>query len=247
MKIDSELLHKLERRIALMLEGYKATDLLVKSSITLFNVDIIDKALEAFVSISSSNSLPRSYAVRRLVNEYLVLVATYENLPAKSFQLLVEVLPKEPRNCEDNFYRAMDMYLKAHPNLTEEERRNVCSVLENHKQSQDAHQHATKNERLPTENFSIVHGYDGSSFQQHYVNRDLRNSEFFSEAHSYRLKCYNAKPGLKIDAFDRVHIQHLGWKILEISKEEEEEPDETPELEPSVPYLYILDQDSDDN
>lgn len=43
MKIDSELLHKLERRIALMLESCKATDLLVKSSVTLLDVDIIAK------------------------------------------------------------------------------------------------------------------------------------------------------------------------------------------------------------
>ncbi|CAA2994183.1 Hypothetical predicted protein [Olea europaea subsp. europaea] len=27
-----------------------------------------------------------------------------------------------------------------------------------------------------TENLSIMHGYDGSSFPQHHVNRDLRNS-----------------------------------------------------------------------
>ncbi|XP_022870340.1 uncharacterized protein LOC111389599 isoform X2 [Olea europaea var. sylvestris] len=208
-----------------------------------------------------------------------------------------------------------------------------------------------------TENLSIVYGFDGSSFQRHYVNRDLRNSklfsEFFSEAHRYRLKCYYTEPGnladkvkvssywkshkyrqqnrwlhdwlrreiqavtqeedvdiivhhifgvidsfrrdavkhskistetkqeefkllvsqavrpflmgrsdrfvyelelflasgLKIDAFDRVYIKHLGWNIPEISKgeEEEEEPDGTHEHEPSIPYLYILDQDSDDN
>ncbi|KAL2468596.1 RING/U-box superfamily protein [Forsythia ovata] len=201
-----------------------------------------------------------------------------------------------------------------------------------------------------TENLSIIYGYDGSSFQQHYINRDLRISEFFSEAHRYRLKCYYIEPGnladklnvlsywkfrkyrqqnhwlhewlrreiqavtqeedvdvivhhilgvidsfrrdevkhsyistetkqeafkllvsqavgpfltgrsdrfvnelelflasgLKIDAFDRVYIKHLGWKIPEISIEEEDS-DETPEHEPAVPYLYILDQDSDDN
>lgn len=149
MKIDSELLHKLERRIALMLDSCKATDLLVKSSASLFDVDIIAKVVEAYVSISLSNTLPRMYAVGRLVDEYLVLVARDENLPAKSFQLLVEVLPKEARNCDDNLYRAIDIYLKAHPNLNEEERKNICRVLEYHKLSQDARQHATKNERLP--------------------------------------------------------------------------------------------------
>lgn len=37
---------------------------------------------------------------------------------------------------------------------------------------------------LQTENFSILHGYDGSSFQRHYINRDFgyryRPFDFFS-------------------------------------------------------------------
>ncbi|KAL2468598.1 BTB/POZ domain-containing protein DOT3 [Forsythia ovata] len=165
MKIDSELLHKLERRIALMLESCKAKDLLVKSSVTLFNVDIIAKVVEAYVSLSLCNPLSRMYAVGRLVDEYLVLVARDKSLPARSFQLLVEVLPKEARNCDDNLYRAIDTYLKAHPNLTEEERRNICRVLEYHKLSQDARKHATKNERLPvniTTQFMLLEQVDMS-------------------------------------------------------------------------------------
>ncbi|PIN14946.1 hypothetical protein CDL12_12421 [Handroanthus impetiginosus] len=195
-----------------------------------------------------------------------------------------------------------------------------------------------------TENFSIIYGYDGTSFQQHYIGRSVRNrSDFFSEAHRYRLKCYYSDPGnladklqvsrywkfrkylqqnhflpnwlrreiqalmqeedvdiimhhvvgvidslrrnwlknsrnstetaqkefrlsvseaarpfltgrterfvneselflasgLNIDAFDKAYTEHLGWKIPGI------EHDEPLEHIPAVPYLYILDEDSD--
>lgn len=41
------------------------------------------------------------------------------------------------------------------------------------------------------ENFSIIHGYDGISFQRHYLNQNVgNNSGFYSEAHKYRLQCY---------------------------------------------------------
>nr|CAN77022.1 hypothetical protein VITISV_015333 [Vitis vinifera] len=53
-----------------------------------------------------------------------------------------------------------------------------------------------------TENFSIVHGYDGSSFQQHYINQDFGKSFSFSKAHKYRLQCYYTEPGVLNDKFN---------------------------------------------
>ncbi|XP_058216418.1 uncharacterized protein LOC131327329 isoform X2 [Rhododendron vialii] len=52
-----------------------------------------------------------------------------------------------------------------------------------------------------TENFSIIHGYDGNSFQQHYINQDFVSSAFFSEAHKYRLQCYHTEPDSLINTF----------------------------------------------
>lgn len=50
-----------------------------------------------------------------------------------------------------------------------------------------------------SENFSIIHGYDGSSFQQRYVNQDYGEryyNYFFSRAHKYRLQCYYTEAGV---------------------------------------------------
>ena len=77
---------------------------------------------------------------------------------------------------------------------------------------------------LQTENFSLIYGYDGSSFQRHYVNQGFEDrypwllfnlpfsfvlffgavpyvplfyffSSYFSKKHKYRLQCYYTEPG----------------------------------------------------
>ncbi|KAH7865635.1 hypothetical protein Vadar_009157 [Vaccinium darrowii] len=52
-----------------------------------------------------------------------------------------------------------------------------------------------------TENFSIIHGYDGNSFQQHFVNQEFGSSAFFSKAHKYRLQCYYIEPDSLMSTF----------------------------------------------
>lgn len=49
---------------------------------------------------------------------YLTLVAKDENLKMNTFQSLVEALPKEARFCDDNLYRAIDMYLKVSSSIS---------------------------------------------------------------------------------------------------------------------------------
>ncbi|KAJ8772016.1 hypothetical protein K2173_027193 [Erythroxylum novogranatense] len=58
------------------------------------------------------------------------------------------------------------------------------------------------------ENFSIIYGYDGSSFQRQHVNQDFATSSFFSKAHRYRLQCYYTEPGL-LD--DKINVSQY-WK-----------------------------------
>lgn len=48
---------------------------------------------------------------------------------------------------------------------------------------------------------------------------------------------------LTIDAFDKVYVQHLGWKFPEITKDEGEGEVERY----STPYLYLFDEDCDEN
>ncbi|KAF7817887.1 root phototropism protein 3-like [Senna tora] len=154
LKINPDLLSVLERRIALMLDQCHVSDLLVKNegdSDSSYDVAVILRVLQFYVSSTSmlTNPAAKLHIVGRLVDGYLVQVARDENLTVECFQSLVEALPLNARYCDDNLYRAIDMYLKAHPNLTQEERTGVCRVLEYHRLSQEARQHVMKNERLP--------------------------------------------------------------------------------------------------
>ncbi|KAM3267124.1 hypothetical protein P3S67_032675 [Capsicum chacoense] len=144
MNINAKPKNHLKTRIALMLEKCSAQDLLVRNSTTVFDVDIVVQVVEAYVSLASNNPKSRMFVVGRLVDEYLALIARDENLVSRSLDSLVNALPKEARFCDDNLYRYIDMYLKEHPDLTEEERRSICRKIEYHNLSQEARSHALK-------------------------------------------------------------------------------------------------------
>ncbi|KAI9073861.1 hypothetical protein K1719_044175 [Acacia pycnantha] len=156
LKINPDLLSVLEKRIALMLEQCREEDLLVKNQLgdnnndsMLYDVGVVLRVLQFYDSYMFTDSAAKFHVVGRLVDGYLTQVAKDENLTVESFQSLVEVLPQNARYCDDSLYRAIDTYLKAHPDLTEEERTRVCRVLEYHRLSEEAREHVMKNERLP--------------------------------------------------------------------------------------------------
>ncbi|KAL2942094.1 Patronin, partial [Bienertia sinuspersici] len=73
---------------------------------------------------------------------------------------------------------------------------------------------------LQIENYSVIHGFDGSTFQRHFINPNSGNSNFFTKGHKYRLLCYytEPKPGLLSDAFkverfwkSHKYLQHNMW------------------------------------
>ncbi|MED6207501.1 hypothetical protein PIB30_036370 [Stylosanthes scabra] len=154
LKINPELLCVLERRIVLMLDQCSVSDLLVKNhgdKCCLNDADVVVRVLQCYVC-----QIPKNYyckeklhGVGRLVDGYLIQVARDKNLRVESFKSLVEALPQNARFSHDLLYRAIDMYLKAHPKLRAEDREEVCKVLEYHRLSQEARVHVTKNNRLP--------------------------------------------------------------------------------------------------
>ncbi|XP_057425159.1 root phototropism protein 3-like isoform X2 [Lotus japonicus] len=151
-KINPALLCVVERRVASMLEQCRVLDLLVKNQgdhESLYDVAVVVRVLQSYVCSMSSNPAAKLHNVGRLVDGYLAQVARDENLTVESFISLVEALPQNARFCDDSLYRAIDMFLKAHSNLTGEDRSGVCRVLEYHRLSQEARQHVMHNDRLP--------------------------------------------------------------------------------------------------
>ncbi|KAA8536416.1 hypothetical protein F0562_028894 [Nyssa sinensis] len=169
LKVAPALVTELEKRVGMQFEQATVADLLIPSynkSETLYDVDLVQRLLEHFLvqeqMESSSPSRQQMYEgtqratnpkakmrVARLVDSYLTEVSRDKNLSLTKFQVLAEALPESARTCDDGLYRAIDSYLKAHPTLSEHERKRLCRLMDCQKLSIDACMHAAQNERLP--------------------------------------------------------------------------------------------------
>ncbi|MCD9560719.1 26S proteasome regulatory subunit 6B [Datura stramonium] len=174
LKVAPALVTELEKRVGMQFEQATIADLLIPSynkSETSYDVDLVQRLLEHFLvqeqteSSSPSRSsfsdkhmhdanqkganLNAKMRVARLVDSYLTEVSRDRNLSLTKFQVLAEALPESARTCDDGLYRAIDSYLKAHPTLSEHERKRLCRVMDCQKLSIDACMHAAQNERLP--------------------------------------------------------------------------------------------------
>ncbi|KAI5582740.1 hypothetical protein BDE02_07G104700 [Populus trichocarpa] len=174
LKVAPALVTELEKRVGMQFEQATLADLLVPSynkNETLFDVDLVQRLLEHFLvqeQTESSSPSRQTFSdknmhdgtqrsantsskmrVARLVDSYLTEVSRDRNLSLTKFQVLAEALPESARTCDDGLYRAIDSYLKAHPSLSEHERKRLCRVMDCQKLSIDACMHAAQNERLP--------------------------------------------------------------------------------------------------
>ncbi|OMO85219.1 hypothetical protein CCACVL1_10357 [Corchorus capsularis] len=174
LKVAPALVTELEKRVGMQFEQATLADLLIPSyskTETLYDVDLVQRLLEHFlVQEQTEGSSPsrQSFSdkhmyegtqrgtnpnakmrVARLVDSYLTEVSRDRNLSLTKFQVLAEALPESARTCDDGLYRAIDSYLKAHPTLSEHERKRLCRVMDCQKLSIDACMHAAQNERLP--------------------------------------------------------------------------------------------------
>ncbi|KAL5552795.1 hypothetical protein UlMin_040196 [Ulmus minor] len=98
---------------------------------------------------SSSASHSSKLKVAKLVDGYLQEIGREENLPLYKFISLAESIPDFARIDHDELYRAIDIYLKTHPDLSKSERKRLCRILDCKKLSMEACMHAAQNELLP--------------------------------------------------------------------------------------------------
>ncbi|KAK7252294.1 hypothetical protein RIF29_36137 [Crotalaria pallida] len=161
IKVSPALITELEKRVGMQFEQATLADLLIPcyhKSETVYDVDLVQRLLEHFLvqeQTESSSPSRQSFSenakarVARLVDSYLTELSRDRNLSPTKFQVLAEALPESARTSDDGLYRAIDSYLKAHPTLTEHERKRLCRVMDCQKLSIDACMHAAQNERLP--------------------------------------------------------------------------------------------------
>ncbi|KAK6933385.1 NPH3 domain [Dillenia turbinata] len=161
----------LEKQIGAQLDQAALEDLLIPnmgySVETLYDIDCIQRILDHFMVVDrditdpsagciiedgqlmGGHSLTPMTMVANLVDGYLAEVAPDVNLKLPKFQSLAAVIPDYARPLDDGIYRAIDIYLKAHPWLTDSEKEQICRLMNCQKLSLEASTHAAQNERLP--------------------------------------------------------------------------------------------------
>ncbi|XP_027367698.1 BTB/POZ domain-containing protein At5g03250-like [Abrus precatorius] len=162
----------LEKRIGAQLDEADLEDLLIPnigySMETLHDIDCVQRMLDHFMLLehdvidSTSNDIEEERSlvggsqptnpmtkVANLIDCYLAEVAPDVNVKLPKFQSLAAVIPDHARTLDDGIYRAIDIYLKSHPWMTDSEKEQICRLMNCQKLSLEASTHAAQNERLP--------------------------------------------------------------------------------------------------
>ncbi|KAI3815279.1 hypothetical protein L1987_14941 [Smallanthus sonchifolius] len=174
--VDAGEIGKMElvKRIGQQLEEASVHDLLIRAKEgepMIYDVKTVQKIVEEFmvrdqdlndgfevagneiqeVSRSTGGILSEAskLMVAKLVDSYLAEIAKEPNLPLSMFTDLAEMVSGFSRPAHDGIYRAIDMYLKAHPGISKSERKRICRLMDCKKLSVEACMHAVQNERLP--------------------------------------------------------------------------------------------------
>ncbi|CAN4103636.1 unnamed protein product [Withania somnifera] len=92
---------------------------------------------------------PRNYIVAELWDVYLTKIATDPQWSSKRFLELIEIVPMSSRQTHDHLYRALNTFLMAHPDMSQEEKGLVCKYLNCQKLSQEVCIEAVQNELMP--------------------------------------------------------------------------------------------------
>ncbi|KAK9697144.1 hypothetical protein RND81_08G017700 [Saponaria officinalis] len=163
---------ELIKKIGHQLEQATVTDLLIRApegDSLKYDVDIVQNIIREFLNRdrdSEIESLEGTDArhvkqpggilseasklmVAKTIDYYLAEIARDRNLPVLKFTGLAEMLSGVSRPAHDGLYRAIDMFLKEHPETSTSEKKRICRLMDCKKLSVDACAHAVQNERLP--------------------------------------------------------------------------------------------------
>ncbi|KAF8728665.1 hypothetical protein HU200_017936 [Digitaria exilis] len=166
----------LEKRIGMQLDQAILEDILIAAGSGaqqqqqhgLYDTDVVARIFSVFLNLDDDNDdeddvggfdydSPRSpkqsllVKAAKLLDSYLAEVALDSNILPSKFISLAELLPDHARLVTDGLYRAVDIFLKVHPNVKEAERYRLCKAIDCQRLTPDACSHAAQNERLPVQ------------------------------------------------------------------------------------------------
>ncbi|OVA06707.1 NPH3 domain [Macleaya cordata] len=151
---------ELIRRSSRQLEEATVNDLIIPLHSSLdqhfYDIDLVGAVLESFLaqwrrqaSRENGESLISIRKVGKLIDSYLQMVARDVNMPVSKIVSLAELLPEIARSDHDELYKAINIYLKEHIDISKAEKKRLCRILDCRKLSPEVCAHVARNERLP--------------------------------------------------------------------------------------------------
>ncbi|KFK39307.1 hypothetical protein AALP_AA3G227600 [Arabis alpina] len=143
----------LERVIGEMLDQATLDDLLIPSGGKggFYDVDLVIRLLKVFVkhcnTVEDENVKTR--VIGKLIDKYLREISPDQNLKVSKFLEVAESLPDSARDWFDGLFRAIDIYLESHQNLSSEDRTKLCRCLNYKKLTLETCKQLAKNPKIP--------------------------------------------------------------------------------------------------
>ncbi|XP_057773966.1 BTB/POZ domain-containing protein At3g19850 [Salvia miltiorrhiza] len=223
--ISRESRAALERLIGGMLDQAKLDDLLVSGGGGggggVYDVNLVVRLIRLFVYHYDNMSMERMVKVGFLIDMYLGEIGPDPTLRFTKFLAVAESLPDCARDSFDQVYRAIDIYLQAHPSLSLEERSRLCRCLNYEKLSLEACKDLAKNPRIPPR-IAI------QALSSQRTNVQSESSEFDDESGNkkgkdYQLVVYkNEETETESSSEDKeemkTNLERMQWRVVELEK-----------------------------
>ncbi|CAA7036508.1 unnamed protein product [Microthlaspi erraticum] len=153
--ISKESRTGLERVIGEMVDQATLDDLLIptggKREKGFYDVDLVIRLLKVFVRNCNTEEdyNLKMRRIGKLIDKYLREISPDQNLKVSKFLQVAESLPDSARDWFDGLFRAIDIYLESHPNLSTEDRTKLCRCLNYKKLTLETCKQLAKNPKIP--------------------------------------------------------------------------------------------------
>ncbi|WCJ37420.1 Phototropic-responsive NPH3 family protein [Euphorbia peplus] len=153
--LRSETQTKLQDQISSLLHFAQVDDFLVPATDPIsssIELAVMESIFSSYVTLnmdSNQTPSPGNSVVAELWDTYLCRIAYDPEMDVKRFMKLIETIPISFRQNHDQLYRAINIFLQARIDLSQEQKGAVCRYLNCQKLSQEACIEAVQNELMP--------------------------------------------------------------------------------------------------
>ncbi|KAJ8465228.1 hypothetical protein OPV22_027780 [Ensete ventricosum] len=211
---------RLENMIGSQIDQATLDSLLIPAPIgigsSLYDVSLVLRFLKSFLASVGEASMPRMNRVGCLIDSYLAEVAPDPSLEPSKFAALITILPDAARDSHDAIYRAVDLYLEVHGELSEEERMKICCAINHDKLSSESCMHLAGNPKFPSRT-----AVKALISQQSKLKSLLQNTDYAPPKDSKHKK--NRFDNNKLDcSMDTeklsTQLHEMQWRVTELEK-----------------------------